>query len=105
LDKPTVGRIVHFVAAPVASFVNQNGTPAPCRPGIVVQVWPSENGMANLQVFNDGSNDRGYTAPEGPLQSWRTSIVFDAEAKANTWHWPQACPCNKPAKEVGAPPA
>jgi len=106
VDKVSVGRIVHYIAPAVAAFVGQDDKALSCRPGIVVRVWDEASGNVNLQVFNDGANDRPYTAPESPLQSWRKSVAFDAAAAGNTWHWPTACPHhNKPAKEDGAPPA
>ena len=74
------GRIVHYVTPP-----------GRIRPAIVVQVWrdaegaPPTNGVCNLQVFTDGSNDGPWGA-SGVV--WATSAVFDADGAPGTWHWP-----------------
>ncbi len=78
----TEGRIVRYVLA--------NGAH---RPGIVVRDWKQDNGLVNLVVFLDGSNDSGATAnpnPNSPLMIWATSAHFSAEGKElHTWHWPE----------------
>lgn len=100
----TEGRIVHYVMPDGAH-----------RPAIVVQVWRHrgpddengevwlvpENGVLNLQVFTDGSNDVPYTtaekeayaksgmnpeAPRGGLL-WATSAVYSSKPEPHTWHW------------------
>lgn len=68
-----VGRIVHYVM-PSGKH----------RPAIVVQVWSTQSGMSNLQVFLDGSND-GYSASDG-LQ-WFGSIFHDKDGAPGTWHF------------------
>lgn len=67
----TEGRIVHYVLP--------NGKH---RPAIVVQVWSTETGMSNLQVFNDGNNDE-HTG----TAHWVGSVYYSEEPKPNTWHY------------------
>jgi hypothetical protein len=77
------GRIVHYVLA--------NGQH---RPAIVVRNWsnpaiPGSDGMVNLIVFADGSND--YEAIQGATELgmfWATSVHYDPAGKMHhTWHW------------------
>jgi hypothetical protein len=89
MDGLTEGRKVHYVMP--------NGQH---RPADVVRVW-NDQGMVNLQVQMDGSNDAGYTEAEraklkdfgiDPEQVkhghiWRTSIRFSEEPVPGTWHW------------------
>ena len=44
-------------------------------PAMVVRVW-GESGCSNLRVILDGSDDY-----------WATSINYDAEKRAYSWHW------------------
>jgi len=90
----TEGRIVHYVMPDGVEH----------RPAIVVKVWrkedgtPPDNGVSNLQVFTDGTNDfyhtKGSTGEKWISDAevktgivWRTSIVYSEEPKPNTWHW------------------
>lgn len=94
------GRVVHFVL--------ESGEH---RPALIVNAWHEgggENGLVNLQVVLDGTNDQddGRAPPErippgasrynrpnredclrGSL--WRTSIHYSAEPLEGTWHWPE----------------
>lgn len=89
--KPTIGRVVHYVLA--------KGV---VRPAIIVQVWPSEQGYVNMQVFTDGPNDDRHlldgerseyspatnrTAPPASVIH-RTSVAHDEDGAVGTWHWP-----------------
>lgn len=78
--KPTVGRIVHYVLPYVFKK-----TPNVVRPAIIVRVWPGDEGVVQLQVFTDGSND-GAECAAGVL--WQTSIKYDEAGEPGTWHWP-----------------
>ncbi len=78
------GRIVHYV-------LPDGRSKGECRPAIVVRVWrngsyPPENGLCQLQVFTDGSND-GDDYQGGIV--WRTSIIHSHENGPGTWHWPE----------------
>ena len=85
----TEGRIVHYV---MADGRNRGED----RPAIVVRVWrdaegkPPENGVSNLFVFVDGTNDyenlprMDWSFIPGV---WKTSIVHSAEHEFGTWHW------------------
>lgn len=52
-------------------------------------------GLANLYVFLDGQNDAawmvGYPQPIAPGVPilWATSVHYDANKAAGTWHWPE----------------
>ena len=79
----TEGRIVHYVL-PDGHSTGQH------RPAIVVRVWrdangqTQTNGLVQLQVFTDGSNDGESYA--GGL-CWATSIEYSDDARPRTWHW------------------
>jgi hypothetical protein len=90
----TEGRIVHYVMPDGQEH----------RPAIVVKVWrkedgtPPDNGISNLQVFTDGTNDyqhnKGHDGFEYMSKDeiktgivWKTSVEFSAEPKPHTWHW------------------
>lgn len=84
MDGLTEGRVVHYV-------LPDGRSKGESRPGFVVKVWRGAdgaapaNGVCNLQVFTDGLNDGdGYR--EGI--AWKTSVLFDADGKPGTWHWP-----------------
>ena len=79
----TEGRIVHFV-------MDSGHYPGAHRPAIVVRVWrgadaqPQPNGLCQLQVFTDGSNDGGAFAAG---LFWATSVEYSEEPRPRTWHW------------------
>jgi hypothetical protein len=98
-----MGRMVRYV-------IKSGRSAGQSRPALVVRDWSENgNGCCNLQVFLDGSNDKGaegasevYPPPEHvvvsvdgtsvsgyvPMMVWLTSIDY-AESKApGTWHWP-----------------
>lgn len=60
------------------------------RPAIVVRVWrgefPHADGVVQLQVFADGSND-GPDYASGLY--WATSVRYDPSGSPGTWHWPE----------------
>ena len=82
----TVGRIVHYVLPSGPSKGDH-------RPAMVTRVWQPGGcieGICQLQVFTDGSND-GLANVE-----WRTSVrhheppIGSGEPhELNTWHWPE----------------
>lgn len=80
------GRIVHYVLS--------NGEH---RPAIVVRNWsnpeiPGSDGMVNLIVFSDGSNDSGAVSGNVSEQGlfWATSAHYGSEGtEHHTWHWPE----------------
>lgn len=73
----TAGRMVHYV-------MGEGPHAGDHRPAIVVKVWSKTSGTSNLQLFVDGQND-GY--PAGQNVVWKTSVVYSAEPKPNTWHF------------------
>ena len=87
MDGLTEGRIVHYVLPDGRSKGEH-------RPAIVVKVWrvgeasyPPENGVSNLQVFTDFSNDYDGDHPGHTGQFWATSVEYNAEKELGTWHW------------------
>lgn len=84
MDGLIAGRIVHYVLS--------NGQH---RPAIVVRDWSDphvtgSDGMVNLIVFADGTNDAGailgIVSPPGLF--WATSAHYDAAGTIHhTWHW------------------
>lgn len=66
------------VAWPVGAqaHIGNNVAVGDVYPAMVVRVWDQSSGNANLKVMLDGSDDY-----------WATSVVFDADKAARTWHW------------------
>lgn len=82
MNKPTVGRIVHYVLSEQDGTYSQNV--GQHRPALIVRVW-SET-CVQLQVFTDGKNDRA----DGAGLVWVTSVHPDENEKLpRTWHWPE----------------
>src|SRR5215472_9688202 len=75
---PAIGRLVHYIMP----------TSGRHRPAIVVEVFGERpDGLCNLQVFTDGTND-GFASHAGTL--WATSIHRDdTMTRHGTWHWPE----------------
>jgi hypothetical protein len=71
----TEGRMVHYVM-PDGRSVGKH------RPAIIVQVWDHGTGVANLQVFTDGSNDGSDVGTR-----WVTSVMYSEDKTPGTWHW------------------
>ena len=79
----TEGRMVHFVLDETEH-----------RPAIVVKVWrkadgtPPDNGVCNLQVFTDGTNDRHHQEhlPNGFESgiAWVTSVLYSENKEPRT---------------------
>lgn len=71
------GGLVHFVMGD-----------GQIRPAIIVRKF--DNDLCNLQVFVDGTNDKGLVPPAS-LESglmWATSVPYSADYEAGSWHWP-----------------
>lgn len=94
-----VGRTVHYCQ----EGGRQGQGKGECRPAVVVRVWDANAGTSNLVVTQDGANDRGATSPEGPLHSWKTSIVKGGPGEPGKWHWPQECVNASGGPPVAAP--
>ena len=88
----------YLIEGTTVHYVMPNGQ---FRPAIIVKVW-NNNGLCNLQVFSDGSNDLPYTAQEKEQFSnyglvaeevrhghfWKTSISYSpVKVEPNTWHY------------------
>ncbi len=88
MDGLIEGRIVHYVL-PDGYSKGQH------RPAIIVRVFESlrESGTVNLLVFTDCNNDVDsrdpQTASYGSGVVWATSVHYDENKEARTWHWPE----------------
>ena len=91
----TVGRIVHYV-------LEDGRCKGDHRPAIVVRDWKADNGLCQLQVFTDGSNDgfkdvhifhlkndERHEFHTVPNTVWRTSVHYSETMEPGTWHWPE----------------
>lgn len=81
MEELTEGTIVHYVLPDGRSEGEH-------RPAIVVRVWryegkPQENGLCQLQVFVDGTND--YPDYSGSV--WATSVEHSHDHLPGTWHF------------------
>jgi hypothetical protein len=109
------GRIVHFVldnhvfkTNPDEAGNQQSIEGLICRPAIIVNALggKSEDGMVNLQIFLDGTNDSRFVAEKinnintniffdlSPnsnlvLNAWATSVKYSETKETGTWHWPE----------------
>lgn len=70
------------------------GTAGQVRPAIVVRDWsnpdiPDSDGVINLQVFLDGSNDAGIDAINAArvVTLWKTSVHYSNDLLPGTWHF------------------
>jgi hypothetical protein len=75
-QKPSVGRIVHYVGDDYDGEMMTGKT----RPAIIVHVNGDTN--VNLQVFTDGSNDGASNTIS------KKSRVFSESPKPGHWSWP-----------------
>lgn len=78
MQKPSIGRIVHFV------LDRHDERPPVHRPAIIVE--SDGRDRVNLQVFLDGSNDGA-----GAHISIHAAAVYrdDIDHMPGTWHWPE----------------
>jgi hypothetical protein len=89
-QKPSIGRIVHYVL--------KEGRSAGChRPALIVNCFGPDVPHVNLQVFLDRGNDAECEFPalhtpgqEYPSLGHVYSAHYDPEGKApGSWHWPE----------------
>lgn len=71
--KPSVGRIVHYVARGSADGV----FPPVCRAAIVTFVQDEEEDVLSLAVLN----------PSGLF--FDSALLYDVAKHPGTWHWPE----------------
>ena len=83
--KPTIGRIVHFVANLVE--------PEQHYPAIITHVWSDT--CVNLEVFRKG------TAARDVMDTGvKTSVTFDESGtQPYSWHWPEQSQAGAPFVE------
>lgn len=73
-QKPSIGRIVHFVYNAVHF------------PAIITKVWSPT--CVNLYALPNGSDYLGLANPSEPLVA--TSVSFDESGTCGySWHWPE----------------
>lgn len=85
-----IGRIVHFVPGNPPQRADDPTVPqmAPAQAAMIVRVW-NDQGMVNLSVFPDGSNDsQPLRLVNEKMNYWATSVEYSAEPKPHSWHWP-----------------
>lgn len=87
MDGLIEGRVVHYVLPDMEDY-QKCGVVGEHRPAIVVRNWhvPGYDGMVNLQVFIDGSNDIGLDGHHTATK-WATSVHYSEEKEPGTWHW------------------
>ncbi len=92
VQKPSIGRIVHFVidGEPFKNTVNGE-----IRAAMIVKIFKdpyneNENEKVQLQVFIDGLNDaeRDGFGHIGPSTIWIPGAPHDENKSPGTWHWP-----------------
>lgn len=76
MNKPSVGRIVHYVLSESESSPELKNNNATVLPAVIVRVW-SET-CVNLKVSVDGHQ----------VDVWKTSVLFSEEPKPGFWSWP-----------------
>jgi hypothetical protein len=76
--RPSLGRIVHYVLAPV----DCEQMAGKSRPGIVVLAHDDRLESVNLQVLTNGGHDHL------PAVHWKREVAHDEGRKPGTWHWP-----------------
>lgn len=83
--KPTVGRIVHYVARGSADGV----FPPACRAAIVTEVDPQDDGGVGLCVLNPTGQffNRGVEHDDGDPH-YPSSLCTGMTHRGGTWHWP-----------------
>lgn len=59
------------------------------RSAKIVRVWSREDGVVNLVVFVDGSNDVMRLDGQAPV-IWETARKYNTACKEGTWHFPPA---------------
>lgn len=86
-QKPSVGRIVHYViGVPIASNPFKPTTPS-VRPAIVVKL--NDEGTVNLSIFTDASDAVQFNDPALFMPViCRSYVPHDPEKRSGTWHWP-----------------
>jgi hypothetical protein len=84
-QKPSIGRIVHYV---MSAANDQARHPGDHRPAIITRVW--NDTCVNLQVFTDSINDCDEGLPGANGVLWKSSATHDETGKAEgSWHWPE----------------
>ena len=76
MDKPSVGRVVHYVAFGTPGGEYPAGI---CRAATITEVNPEylPQGRVALCVLN----------PTGLF--FREAVLYDADHKPGSWHWPE----------------
>jgi hypothetical protein len=83
-QKPSIGRIVHFVQDNPPRY----GEGTVHLPAVITAVWSDT--CVNLQVFTDGSNSE-IDGTNFQHAKWVTSATLDGSDSPHpgTWHWPE----------------
>ena len=70
MQKPTIGRIVHFV------WMRDETTDSGDQAAIITHVWSDT--CINLCVFSPNGETKG-----------ETSVVYSDTRSSRSWHWPE----------------
>jgi len=80
-QKPSIGRIVHYVLSSGRSKGER-------RPAIIVRVWSDT--CVQLQVFTDSGNDFSSDQQGYDGLFWATSVLLDESGeRPHSWHFPE----------------
>lgn len=95
MDKPSVGRVVHYVAYGTPGGEFPAGI---CRAAVITEVYMQDR-RSRDQVSPDGVvidvDEHGQCTTVGLCvlnptgQFFNRGVRYDAEKKPGTWHWPE----------------
>ncbi len=87
--KPTIGRVVHYVAhgTPVRPDGSQAFPPA-CRAAVVSEVDPTDAYRVGLVVLNP-TGQFFHALASGGCDYAETAETPDGKPVGGTWHWPE----------------
>ena len=92
MDKPSVGRIVHYVAFGTPGGEFPAGV---CRAAVITEVYtvngPNPAGWGGILTVNEGGfiEEVGLCVLNPTGQFFNRGIPHNADKKPGTWHWPE----------------
>lgn len=85
MDKPSVGRVVHYVAYGTPGGEFPAGI---CRAAIITEVNALQPGRV-VQLFDGVQMDVGLCVLNPSGQFFNRGVRYDADKAPGTWHWPE----------------